>query len=95
MAEIFDAIHTEYEFPYDQFPPAKVKDNLVELPCPTPPAEVLAEAGCANLKEVVVLGYEADGKLYMIHSGSMSYWPNFLWILEQARGEIVKRTMLA
>ena len=49
---------------------------------PLPPDTVL-QGALGQLQSVVVIGSDADGKLYL--SSSTSYLPDVLWLLEQAR----------
>ena len=62
------------------------KDNVVILPVisrlPVPPSRVLKAASAANLTEVVIIGYDADGEEYF--ASSQANGAEVLWHLKRA-----------
>jgi hypothetical protein len=68
------------------------EDNLVyldtETSLPIPVNRVLDGAHQANMTEVVVIGWDENGDLYM--STSESDGGNVLWLLEVAKNRLLK-----
>ena len=64
--------------------------NVVILDCvtnlPIPPDRVL-ESAIGQVSEVVVIGYDHDGELYIASSHGKK--PELLWMLEQVRNVLV------
>lgn len=65
--------------------------KIVEFPGQTtldiPPEKVLAHAAEHDLEAVVVIGRDEEGFFYM--SSSDAYKPDILWLIEQARQEVL------
>lgn len=53
-----------------------------------PPSRILAKAAGAGLTDVVVIGWNADGKLYFASSGADAAEVN--WLLDNAKHELIE-----
>ena len=66
-------------------------DNVVILPVVTslkiPAERVLNSALKADMQDVVIIGYDADGKFYFASSESGS---NVLWLIEKAKKQLLE-----
>lgn len=67
-------------------------DNVVDLPIvttlPLDVGRILDRAKAANMSEVVVLGYDADGEFYF--AASESDGGTILWLLEVAKRKLME-----
>lgn len=69
-----------------------MSDNVVDLDVVStldiPPSKILAKAAGAGLTDVVVIGWDKDGKLYFASSGADAGDVN--WLLDNAKLELLE-----
>lgn len=67
-------------------------DNVVDLPVvttlPLDVGRILDRAKAANMSEVIVLGYDADGEFYF--AASEPDGGDILWLLEVAKKKLME-----